>query len=218
MHRLNPIERILSTAAPVEFDYVWLMSQLKGYASPRDVVTRLLQQGVIVRVKKGLYVLGDGYRQRPISLELLANMIFGPSYISREYALHYYGLIPEGVNEITSMTTKRNKYFTTPVGHFSYCYLNSDKYPIGIQLIEVSNHQQALMAIPEKALADYIFARKEQITDSDDLKKVLLEDYRLDPTQLGELDCHIMEKIAFHYKHKTINLLPNIIRMVNHEK
>ncbi len=70
-----------------EFDYQTLLGALKGYARPRDRITALLRKGVIIRVKKGLYVFGEHERRRPYSREILANLIYGPSYISLEYAL-----------------------------------------------------------------------------------------------------------------------------------
>ena len=66
-----------------EFDYTVLTSVLGGYAGPRQKIHELLRSRAIVRVKKGLYV-------------------FGPSCVSLEYALAYYGLIPERVETVTS--------------------------------------------------------------------------------------------------------------------
>lgn len=208
-----PIELMRSKSTPVECDYVWLMSAFQDYAAPRDVITRLMQRGALVRVKKGLYVLGAAFRHRPISLELLANLIYGPSYISREYALSYYGLIPEGVNEITSMTNKRNKYFDTPVGRFDYRYLNDKKYCVGIQLVTLGENIQVLMASPEKALADLLTARKENVRHSEQLIPILLEDYRIDEANLGILSAQRMDKVALQYQHPTVSLLPNVIRL-----
>ena len=94
-----------------EFDYQFLTSKLQGYRYPRNVIHRLLKTGKIIRIKKGLYVFGESYRRGPVSRTLLANLIYGPSYVSREYALGFYGLIPERVEEVTSMTTKKNKEF-----------------------------------------------------------------------------------------------------------
>jgi hypothetical protein len=62
----------------------------------------------------------------------IANPLYGPSYISLEYALSYYGLIPERVESITSVTTKRSKKFITPLGSFSYEHIPLKAYPIGI--------------------------------------------------------------------------------------
>ena len=65
-----------------EFDYLTLLSALRDYRYPRDRITKLLRQGTIIRVKKGLYVLGEGERRGPVYKEILANLIYGPSYIS----------------------------------------------------------------------------------------------------------------------------------------
>lgn len=85
------------------------MAHLKNFKAPHRKITTLLQSGAIIRVKKGLYVLGTDYRHTPIHRGLLANLLFGPSYVSCEYALSYYGFIPERVVIVTSMTVKRKK-------------------------------------------------------------------------------------------------------------
>ena len=72
-----------------EFDYQALLAALNGYARPRDRITELIRKGEIIRVKKGIYVPGAKRRRRPFSREVLANLIYGPSYISLEYALAF---------------------------------------------------------------------------------------------------------------------------------
>ena len=57
------------------FDYQTLTDALKDLSSPRDKITRLLRQGIIIRIKKGLYVFGDKYSRDPYSKELLANLV-----------------------------------------------------------------------------------------------------------------------------------------------
>ena len=137
MARPKGIERSLSADAlrrdigREEFDYVTLTGALKGYARPRAKITALLRRNAIIRVKKGLYVFGPEIRRRPFSLELLANMIYGPSYISMEYALAHYGLIPERVNEVTSASLERNKRFNAPVGRLSYQAIPEKAFWIG---------------------------------------------------------------------------------------
>ena len=139
----------------VEFDYQTLMSALSNYANPREKVSSLLRQGSIVRVKKGIYVLGSAYRDRPFSRELLANMIRGPSFVSFEYALSYHGLIPERVSTVTSATTKRSKVYDTPVGRFSYRHVPKRYFSVGMTWIE-GKEVSFLMASPERALADQV--------------------------------------------------------------
>jgi len=136
-----------------EFDYPALMSALADYANPRSKVTSLLRKGVIVRVKKGLYVFGDEFRRRPFSRELLANLIYGPSYVSLDYALAYHGLIPERVTAVTSVTTKRERRFTTPVGLFIYRRTPKTSFHLGLERVE-RDDLSFLIASPERALAD----------------------------------------------------------------
>ena len=120
--------KIRKRAKTEELDYLFLMDCLSSYKQPRDKLTTLLKAHHLVRVKKGLYVFGKEYQQRPYSLEVLANLIYGPSYISFEYALAYYNLIPEQVVRVTSACFKRIKRFTTPVGGFIYYYVPLQKF------------------------------------------------------------------------------------------
>src|SRR4030042_2326128 len=95
------------------FDYQTLTDALKGLSSPRDKITDMVRQGIIIRVKKGLYVFGEKYKRYPYSKELLANLVYGPSYVSLDYALAYHGLLPEGVEALTSVTPSRSRRFAT---------------------------------------------------------------------------------------------------------
>lgn len=195
-----------------EFDYLTLTSALSPYAAVRQKINELLKAGVIIRVKKGLYVFGPEYNQAPVVKESLANMIYGPSCISLEYALAYHGLIPERVETVTSVTPKRDKQFHTPLGQFSYRYLSADKYPHGIEQVWIDASHPVLIASPEKALCDYIVLNKVTgIIDSESARDFLETDLRVDreswkrlrPTILGELNGfyrdrnieHIMETL-----------------------
>ena len=164
------------------FDYTTLMYYLSEYKSPRSKVTQLLRTGEIIRVKKGLYVFSSSQRRSLISLEVLANQIYGPSYVSLEYALAFYGLIPEFVAEVTSVTTKRQKMYQTPVGRFSYTPLPTPLFSVGFTLMPQADSGSALIATPEKALADLFYTRKLKITTDSDLKALLFEDLRLNET------------------------------------
>src|SRR5680860_1304511 len=86
---LPPIARLRAQIEGEEFDYLALLRSLQDYAYPRDKITTMLRRGDIVRVKKGIYVFGDAHARRPYSREILANMIYGPSYVSLDSALQY---------------------------------------------------------------------------------------------------------------------------------
>src|SRR5512139_3071434 len=131
-----------------EFDYQVLLHSLKRYERPRDKITSLLRQNAIIRVKKGIYVFGPKFVRRPFSREILANMIYGPSCISLDFALHYHGLIPERVEAITSVTTGRGRRFHTPVGLFVYRPIPPGVFSIGIDQVQLEGGRSFLMAVP----------------------------------------------------------------------
>ena len=126
-------------------------------------VKRLLAQGKMVHIRKGLYCLTNtiGYLKKPHPYEL-AQYIYGPSYISMESALSFHKLIPETVYTITSVTNKRAKEFKTPLGIFSYLHLPIKNFYTGVKLIKESG-SQFFIATPWKAICDYIFCYKKKL-------------------------------------------------------
>ena len=148
---MNEIAQIRRKIPGEVFDYQVLLEALSGYSKPRDKITRLLAGDVIIRVKKGLYCFGDAFRREPVNREYLANLIYGPSYVSLDYALSYHGLIPERVETVTSATTRRSREFDTPFGTFTFRLLNERRYAIGA-ILETAGKATFLMATPEKAL------------------------------------------------------------------
>lgn len=195
-----------------EFDYQTLLDVLKDYARPRDKITDLIRKGIIIRVKKGLYVLGDRFRTRPYSRELLANLVYGPSYISLEYALQYYGMIPERVEAVTSVTTGRSRRFMTPLGLFIYRNIPLSAFHIGMTRIEYDDTTAFLMATPEKALCDKI--RNDQnsgLRSLKDMRHYLIEGLRIDEASLADLIPGSIDEIARHYNSGKVRLLHKFI-------
>ncbi|EFK08081.1 conserved hypothetical protein [delta proteobacterium NaphS2] len=213
MAETGTIEKLKREIPQEEFEYQTLLDCLKGYARPRDKISDLLRKGIIIRVKKGLYVLGDEYRQRPFSREILGNLVYGPSYISLDYALHYYGLIPERVDAITSVTTGRSRKFFTPVGLFTYRMISLDAFRIGMDRIEIGEGRAFLMATPEKAMADKLQEiRGVGIKTIRDLEDYLEKDLRIDGTVFRELKPENLDKFARAYRSKRIRLLAETLR------
>ena len=206
------VEELRKSIPTEEFDYQSLLRALKGYERPRDKITALLRGGVIVRVKKGIYVFGQRYARRPFSREVLANMIYGPSYVSLEYALHYHGLIPERVEAVTSVSVGRNRRFTTPVGLFLYRTAPLKAYQVGIDQAEVDG-RTFLIATPEKALCDKIYNdRGTGIRSQTELREYLFASLRVDPESLKKLDADIVGDVAERYRSRKIRLLSSLIR------
>lgn len=190
-----------------EFDYTVLVSLFSDYKNPRDQITKLLKEQQIVRIKKGLYIFGKVLPHAPLySREVLANQIYGPSYISKEYALAYYGLIPEKVVNITAMTPKRNKRFSTPIGIFEYEYLSLKRYQAGITLVKIDQSRQVLMATKEKAIVDCIYKLKG-LQSTSDLKIFLCDHLRIDEDELKKLNIKNLVKINQVFKNRVVKLL-----------
>lgn len=195
-----------------EFDYQTLLDALHGYARPRMKISGMLAKGDIVRVKKGLYIPGDSLRQQPFCRELLANLIYGPSYLSLEYALHYHGLTPERVEIATSVTCGRSRSFGTPVGVFSYRMIPMEVFRVGMDRVELPDRRSFLIAIPEKALADRLVAdRGAGISTRKELHDYLLSNLRIDPNALRSLDPARLAEFARLYRSRRVKMLADLV-------
>ena len=181
-----------------EFDYNFLLDILKSYKYPRNKIKKLIDSKKIIRVKKGIYVFGKDLSLEPYSLESLANMIYGPSYISLEYALSFYGMIPESVKTITSITNKRNKLFKTELGDFSYKYINPKVYSLGITINKLDKNHSVLMATREKALIDILYFNKKLMTNLE-MKEYLYKNLRIEKYELMKLDLEALRELEFLY-------------------
>jgi predicted transcriptional regulator of viral defense system len=206
------MEQIRRQISQEEFDYQTLLNCLKDYERPRDKIRALLRSGAIIRVKKGLYVFGPDYSRGPFSRELLANLIYGPSYVSLDYALSYYGLIPERVETVTSVTCGKNRTFLTPVGRFTYWSIPLDSYRVGIDIIQLDERRSFLMATPEKALVDKVCrSRDSDIRGAEEFEAYLLGHLRIDPGELLRLDPKRLKEIAQHLRSRKIQLLATFL-------
>ena len=169
------------------FDYTQLMSLLRNYKKPKDAISLMIQKGEILRIRKGLYIFGDLWRRQVVSREVLANLIYGPSFISLEYALSFYGLIPEHVETITSITAGRSRSFDTPVGRFSYTQFSRKRISFG-NILKTDRSGNWFMAEPLKVLADKIWADKRFYpTSPASFSDYLFDDLRLDESVLNTL-------------------------------
>lgn len=136
---------------------------------PRFDSRRLVEwqaKGYIQKLRNQYYCFADASIDEPY-LHYIAHTIYSPSYVSLESAMERYGMIPEGVFQITSCTTRKTQTIQTPVGTFVYRHIKPELF-FGMQLIPWKNYRTAL-AEPEKTLIDYLYLHSE-IQDSDDLQ------------------------------------------------
>lgn len=192
-------------------DYQQLTAILGDYSKPRDRITALLADGSLVRIRKGLYVFGERYRRAPLSREALANLIYGPSYVSLDFALSRYALIPEGVARVTSVTTGEKKVFNTPLGVFSYQPLSVRRYAQGIRWTGEGDVHY-LIASAEKALVDKVWMDKRfKPAGLQDYEAYLLDDLRLDEDLLRTLDRKQLDGLAAAFGSRKIDWLVDFL-------
>ena len=179
--QLNEIGTIPVTTSIIESLYPELKSANKK-------VTWLEKQEVIIRLKRGLYVINPEYSGKTLSSELIANHLYTPSYISMSTALRYYGLIPEAVYVHQSMTVKHSRSFQTPVGSYDYKYISREAFSIGVRSMHKGDYA-FLIASPEKALCDLIAnSSKVNLRYMKDVEIYLEQDIRMDMDEFYKMD------------------------------
>ncbi|UCD85476.1 MAG: hypothetical protein JSU92_04600 [Deltaproteobacteria bacterium] len=138
-------------------------------ASPkamRNQMTRWKKQGLIIELKRGLYILSRDERQTPMSREVAAAIIYQPSYISLESAMSHYEMIPERVSAVTSITTRKTRSFRNEEGVFIYRSLKPSLY-FGFAAKKDEYGYPYFIAEPEKALLDYLYLNLGRIAPED---------------------------------------------------
>lgn len=179
--QLSEIGTIPVTTSIIESLYPELKSTNKK-------VTWLEKQGVIIRLKRGLYVVNPEHSGKTLSSELIANHLYTPSYISMSTALRYYGLIPEAVYVHQSMTVKHSRSFQTPVGSYDYKYISREAFSIGVRSMHKGDYA-FLIASPEKALCDLIAnSSKVNLRYMKDVEIYLEQDIRMDMDEFYKMD------------------------------
>lgn len=198
---MNPI---LAKYGNLPVSAATLALEFPNIRKPGQKLGLLERDGDIIRLKRGLYVCSDKITGKTLSLELIANRLLTPSYVSMSTALRYYGLIPEAVYMIQSMTTKEPREYETAVGRFVFLHMKRESFNIGIRNIE-ENGYSFLIASPEKALCDliantpslFLRYRKEALV-------YLEEDLRFDMDSFYKLNPIIFSQyVATHGKKAT---------------
>lgn len=134
----------------------------------RNQISGWKKKGLILQLKKGQYVLNENDRKAKVSKLFLANQIYTPSYISNEYALMFYDLIPERVVDLTSVTTRKTAMFKNDFGYFIYQHLSIKCFEGFIERKD-ENKRSFLIAEPEKAVVDFIYFNLPRFTRNIDI-------------------------------------------------
>jgi predicted transcriptional regulator of viral defense system len=110
-------------------------------------VSRLLGQGELAQVARGVYALNPN----DLDIEKIATQLYYPSYISFESALARYGIINQGRYGLTLATTRHSKQMTIAGVECNYSKLKPALF-FGFDLIE-----GVFLASPEKAVLDMLY-------------------------------------------------------------
>lgn len=179
-----------------------LIDELKEYVNPNARIRRLVDTGKLIPVVRGFYET-DG----SIPGYYLAPIIYGPSYLSFEFALAYYSLVPEAVYNFTSATfeKKKTKQYENPYGIYTYRDVPSEAYPVGI-VLHSENGYGFYIASPEKAICDELY-KISPLSNRSELEYLLFEDLRIDKEEFFQLNMADLLEIATRYHTQNHKLL-----------
>jgi len=163
------------------------------------LVKRAIVTGEILQIRRGLYCLSPKYFKRKIDPLVLALRIYGPSYISLEFALSWHNWIPEATYSITSVSMNKSKAFDTPIGRFYYTRVPQQFLYAGVDRVE-KGENVIFVARPVKALADYVYVYKK---DWSDLKPVI-ESMRIEEADLQSIHSTEIEEIIDNYSSRRV--------------
>lgn len=208
------IEEAISAIAELPIPTQVLLPLLKEYKRPYDKINELVRHGYLLQLRRGLYVAGPEIKAPHPERFLIANHLYGPSYVTGLSALSYWGMIPEKVSSITSATVRKNKSYKTGLGLFEYHHLSHAAYIIGVEQVQLTPRQTILIATPAKAVCDLIVHTPGlQMRSGLQCRAYLEEDLRIDPQFLGELDDTIISRCALTgTKTSSLLMLSNTIR------
>ncbi len=195
---------------------IW-SKNIEGGSQNRQIILNQLyrwqEQGLIVKLKRGIYLLNENDRKIDPSRSFIANQLYMPSYVSLEYALNFYGLIPEKVADLTSVTTKKTTRFSAQEGTFIYQHIKPGAFR-GFKTFKDEANLTFFMALPEKAVVDFIYLNLEKFKVAD--SKIFERSYRFQ--NLEDLDKKlIMELTALYGSPKLIRILELFCAFVDRE-
>lgn len=196
-------ELIIETAGANHVLAAGQIERLLGGSEARRYgqVNRALKAGELLRVKRGIYVLANKFRDYPVHPFALAQQLVPGSYVSAESALSYHGWIPEAVRSVLSMTAtaKSVSYEHDTLGKFEFRRMTvAPGYFLQAVSRHELQHQVALIADPLRALLDLVYLRKLSLQGLD----YLLEGLRIDEQAIRSLSSSDITRLLDVYKGK----------------
>ena len=163
----------------------------------RNNFVRWTKKGLLIRLRQGYYTFPE-YKRKPDFVMYLANRIYRPSYVSLHTALAFYGMIPEAVIQVTSVTSLKTAGFKNDLGEYVYKSVHQELM-FGYDLKPIAGDLTLQLARPEKALIDLLYLYPFYNSGQ------ALSDLRLDEDFLqGDLDLRLLENYTLKYNNKSL--------------
>jgi len=163
----------------------------------RNNLTRWVEKRLLVRLRQGYFAFPE-YKNKPDYPLYFANRIYRPSYISLHTALSFYGMIPEAVTQITSVTSLKTDTFINDFGEYSYNTIK-ESLMFGYDLKQMADNRTIQFATQEKALLDLLYLYPFYSNKQE------LEELRLDEDFLNnDLDRERMMEYTVKFQSKTL--------------
>lgn len=184
-----------------------LKEKYSNYANSLDKIKRDADSGILIRLTKGVYETDS--RIDPC---FLASSILSPSYLSFDWALSHYGLIPEKIFSITSasLDVRKRKTFNNKFGRYEYRDIPSSVFSEGLTYLE-SGDYMVKIATKEKAICDSL-SKWRVVYSVKSLKELLFSDKRIDEGEFSTCDFELMMRLASLYKKTNLEVLMKFIR------
>ena len=180
----------------------------------RNQLTRWQANGLVIKLRRGVFILNPNDRKILPSRTYLANQFYGPSYVSLEYALNYYSFIPEAVTDLTSVTTRKTLRIENKLGTFTYQHLKKNVFA-GFKMIKDDVKLTFFMAEPEKAVVDFCYLNLNRFRK--DYQSVFIESYRFQ--NLETLKIKKLKNFAKIYNsRKLLQVIEALSKIINKER
>jgi len=179
----------------------------KPYSNPRMKLSREVKAGKYIRLKRDLYET-----DKDVPKIALAQAIYGPSYISFDYALSFYGVIPEFAHNVTCATfgKHKDKVFETDICNYYYTDVPKKIFPIGIECRRIYGYTYHIATI-EKALCDKLY-KIPPVTNRSEFEELLFDDIRFDEIATNNLDKQLISTLSDSYRGRNVTMLERYLQ------
>jgi predicted transcriptional regulator of viral defense system len=187
--RLNPPGGLFDTT---------VVQNLFQRASPgarKLLVHRAVRAGEVIRLTPGKFCLGPPFCRIPAHPFVVASFLHGPSHVSLESALWHYGLIPEAIHHVASVTNHRSRTLGTPLGRFEFIRVPATRPRAGVTAARMDGTFWAWIASPLRTIADLIYVRHAVRWESDGIE-FLTNSLRIDMEEIREMPLDDLDEIC----------------------